>query len=273
DRAAALLVDGALGRMRSAGAEPMARFDQPAPAPPGGVLAFGDFGDGGSSVALARLLGEDARYILDCLGEDAGMSMVHQAFWQAELYLQSLGTGGPEDLLGQVEPGEVAPDAVQETMQEMEARAEQHAPEMSSELEDSVLVARQNFISTVRFGYFVRRSRQRLALERQLRGAAAGRSLDEYLAGVDPRDVVEMARVSTHEAALAVEHHATCMFGDFKDLFNPSNMTKLDMTVGDAQRLTMQAAAFGAALFEAEESAGRRYSMHFTSFGSRNERS
>lgn len=245
DRAAALLVDSALDRLRP-------YLD------PSNNLC--ELATEGGRAALSALLGEDSRYITDFLSEAAEMTGVHEAFWQGELYLQSLHSQAGE-----------AP--VQSTMRELEAETEAAEPELSRELDDSLLLARQNYISTARFGYFVRRCRQRLALERTLGGGAAG-GLEQYVQGVPPADIVELTRVSTHEASLAVEHRATCLFGDFRELLdpNPRNIRKLQLSQRDAELLTIEAAAFGAGLFEAEEAAARRYDLTYTAFGSRNER-
>lgn len=286
DRAAALLVDTALDRMRP-WVTPAERYDS---LPPTGSLD-----------ALNALLREDAMYITSFLGEDAEMTAVHEAFWQGELYLQNL-TMQAGEVRRVVPPGDV-PDledgagttdlevedeeestppgtyldettdtpALQEVVSKLEADVERDAPEVSGALDDSLLVARQNFITTVQFGYFLRRCQQRLGLERALRGSAAG-SLQQLLAKLPPHDVVELTRIATMESALAVEHRATRMFGDVRELFDPRNIRKLDMTVSEATILTIDAATFGAALFDAEEAASHSYNLHFTAYGSRNPR-
>merc|ERR1712232_361297 len=81
DRAAALLVDDALNRMRQ-WVVPMMHFDGTLADSGVGALPFGDFPDDGTKDALSGLLGEDARYITDFLTEGSTMSGVHAAFWQ-----------------------------------------------------------------------------------------------------------------------------------------------------------------------------------------------
>jgi len=265
-RAAELLAQSALGRLRpyTVLAE---RWDEPVQVevPAGGLLFGGPMLPKGLLDALGASLGEDSHYVTDFLAENAQMTAVHEAFWQGELYLESLHAA----------PGESSP---QETLREAETQAATHAPELSGALEDSVLVARQNFVVTARFGYFVRRCRQRLALERRLggEGESGGRSLEEFLRGVSPEDTVEMTRLATREAASAVEVRADQLFGDYRELLGslargPQGIEQIELSVGQAQRLTVEAAAFGASLFEAEEAASRRYEFSFTSFGSRNE--
>eukprot|EP00929_Paragymnodinium_shiwhaense_P056522 TRINITY_DN28284_c0_g4_i1.p1 TRINITY_DN28284_c0_g4~~TRINITY_DN28284_c0_g4_i1.p1 ORF type:complete len:226 (-),score=50.12 TRINITY_DN28284_c0_g4_i1:8-685(-) len=217
------------------------------------------------------MLDEDASYITDYLTEEPGMSKVHEAFWQGELYLQSL----------HAQAGEKRVADTMEEIGEVEQQFTQESPQLSQELDDSLLLARQNFISTARFGYFIARCRQRWALEQRLRASStqvvAGnkgsrtRALERYVMRASPEDLVELSRISSKEASIAVDMRATELFGEIRDLLKPGvgNMAKLEMTIGEAERLTMEAAAFGAALFETEEVAARHYSLHYTEFGAR----
>mmetsp|Transcript_79515 Transcript_79515/g.221249 ORF Transcript_79515/g.221249 Transcript_79515/m.221249 type:complete len:357 (-) Transcript_79515:8-1078(-) len=256
-RAAALLVSDALDQIRPF-VPPAERYDDPPPA-----LTFGSGRE--EDAALRALLGDDAHYVTDFLSEGAAMSNVHETFFQAELYLKQLQATPDSRELGE--------GSVREQQAQAETRVMDGAsPELAAALEESVLVARQSFLSTVRFGYFLRRCQGRLGLERALRGASS--TVSSFLASVSRADAVELARIATEEAAVAVDLRANTLFGELPSLLEelargPDALAKFELSPWAARRLTVEAAAFGAALFVAEEQAARRFALHYTSFGSR----
>eukprot|EP00438_Fugacium_kawagutii_P016057 Skav221537 [mRNA] locus=scaffold1813:87931:98016:+ [translate_table: standard] len=122
-----------------------------------------------------------------------------------------------------------------------------------------VLLARQNFVSAARFGYFLRRG---------------SGSLSDWMGSLTPADAVELARAATKEAQRAVQHHATQLFGSEIELlqqldYGPSAVQQLQLSDESRRRLSLEAAAFGAALFDAESAAARRYRLEYTAAGSR----
>lgn len=256
----------------------------------------------GGGEALAALLGDEGEHlVLNFLSGSRSISMAGRAFWQAELYLRSL----------QETPGE-AP--VEEAARSAGRQLEAEESSFRDALRGSVLLARQNFISAARFGYFLRRSRQRWQLEqelvcvsqaedededgedflsalrrqaREVRGGVssvfgqqrdpppAPEGLDAYLGKLPAEQAVELVRVATKEAALAVEVRATSLFGSERSLMeqletgNIKDMAQLRLSSEGRLRLSLEAAAWGAALYEAEEAAGRSYNLEYTAFGSR----
>jgi len=253
-RGAALLVSTSLERLKEF-FKPARRFDDPRPL-------------GGAEVnALRMLMDEDSRLITDFLLPGAQMSKAHEVYYEAELYLQRL----------QMTKKSSENEPVTETQARIEkASSRAIAGEVDAVLENSVLVAREGFTSVARFSYFVQRCRQRLSLERLLRGPETLRVLD-YAAELSSDDAVELARVASQEASIAVQQRADALFGDFSYLLkvlgeNPQDTEQLGLSQDAALRLTLEAAAFGAALFEAETAASQNYDLHYTSYGSRERR-
>lgn len=251
---------------------------------------------GGDEAVVSLLGGEGAQLVFNFLSETRSPSQAVRVFWQSELYLRSI----------QETPGEApVEDAVREAGEELEAKDD----EFRAVLRGSVILARQNFISAARFGYFLRRSRQRWELERgmgalasasdddedgddfvkalqrkarEVSGGASGsmygrqeQPLDFYIGRLPAEQAVELVRVATEEATLAIELRATALYGSERSLLEPldrndlSNVLQLQLSQEARLRLSIEAAAFGAALFEAEEAGARSYELSYTAFGSR----
>ncbi|CAL1134849.1 unnamed protein product [Cladocopium goreaui] len=213
----------------------------------------------GAEEALLDFLGENSGLVFNFLSKVETISPAGRAFWQAELYLRQL-----DDIAGETEVKQAAVEA--------KDRVEAEPEEMQNAIRGSVLLARQNFISAARFGYFLRRGLQRLDLERSL-GQGSG-SLSDWMGSLTPADAVELARAATKEAQRAVQHHATQLFGSEIELlqqldYGPDAVQQLQLSDESRRRLSLEAAAFGAALFDAESSAGRRYRLEYTATGSR----
>lgn len=258
DRAAGLLVTHTLNRLRE--------WMSPAETLRDIVL------EGDPVAALRGVLGDEARFVTDSLSDSADMSIAHEAFFQAEMYLKRVQP--MQDALPTTQPSQPSVREVQSEMQEELMQVQGMSPEMSDALDNSLLVARMNFHTTVRFGYFIQRCKRRTGLERILRGVVP--SVEEFLTGMEPADVVELTRAVSKEAAAAMDLRTSMLFGDFRTLLKqmgsrPDDLTMLDMSPADATRLTIEAAAFGAALFEAEEEASRHYEVHDTRYGSRDD--
>eukprot|EP00933_Yihiella_yeosuensis_P046238 TRINITY_DN41731_c0_g1_i1.p1 TRINITY_DN41731_c0_g1~~TRINITY_DN41731_c0_g1_i1.p1 ORF type:complete len:394 (+),score=70.10 TRINITY_DN41731_c0_g1_i1:1-1182(+) len=217
----------------------------------------------GAEDALVSLLSKpDAELVQNFLSKDQPLSEAGRAFWQAELYLRQL----------DVQPGE---SQVEEAAKEAGKQIQSEPEELQRALKDSVLLARQNYVSAGRFGYFLRRSRQRLTLESQIFGSdGRDRDLSKWLAKIRPGEAVELARVASREANEALEYRATSLFGNEIKLlrqldFGTSAVEQLQLTSDGRRELSLEAAAFGIALFEAEEAAARRYDLQYTAQGSR----
>lgn len=262
----------------------------------------------GGEDALVALLGEDAPLVGNFLSQLGPLGPAGRAFWQAELYLRRI----------QETPGEAPVEkAAQEAGEQLDSE-----PAAREALRGSVLLARYNFVSAARFGYFLRRSRQRWQLERGIAGAgdvaddgqdddgflaalqrkamahappgavAGGRwgrgttrprTLEDYLAALPAQQAVEIVRMATREASRALELRATLLFGSESELLaafqragdlrggagGTGGVAQLQMSPEGRKRLAVEAAAFGAALFEAEEAASRAYALEYTAFGSR----
>jgi len=213
----------------------------------------------GSEEALLDFLGDSANLVFNFLSKVENISPAGRAFWQAELYLRQL-----DEIAGETEVKQAAVEA--------KGKVEAEPEEMQNAIRGSVLLARQNFVSAARFGYFLRRGLQRLELERSL-GQGAN-SLSEWMGSLTPVDAVELARAATKEGQRAVQHHATQLFGSEIELlqqldYGPDAVQQLQLSDESRRRLSLEAAAFGAALFDAESAAGRRYRLQYTAAGSR----
>eukprot|EP00439_Symbiodinium_sp_Y106_P074032 s637_g14.t1 len=207
----------------------------------------------GAEDALLAFLGPEVlRLVFNFLSEVEQLSSAGRAFWQAELYLREL-----DAVAGDTEVKEAAAEA----QEKVEAEPE----EMQKALRGSVLLARQNYISAARFGYFLRRGLQRLELEKSL-GQGSATSLSDWMERLAAADAVELARAATREAQRAVQHQATELFGSEVKLmrqldYGPKAVDQLQLSGEGVRRLKLEAAAFGAALFDAEAAAARRYKM------------
>eukprot|EP00401_Gymnodinium_catenatum_P029044 CAMPEP_0117512718 /NCGR_PEP_ID=MMETSP0784-20121206/29179_1 /TAXON_ID=39447 /ORGANISM="" /LENGTH=442 /DNA_ID=CAMNT_0005308453 /DNA_START=92 /DNA_END=1416 /DNA_ORIENTATION=+ len=242
----------------------------------------------GSEDALRSMFGEDASLVFNFLSSTSSLSAVGRAFWQAELYLRHLHEAAGET-------------PVEEAAREAQDRVKAEPEVVQNNLRGSVLLARQNFISAARFGYFLRRGRRRWNLERDVAavddkgvsGSAGGkheelegflvalkkrsrefgiqsgmapakpRDFEGYLAGLDPSEAVELVRPASQECNAAIESRASSLFGDELSLMreleeNPARMQQLRLSAQGRLQLNLEAAAFGAALLEAEEAAARR---------------
>ncbi|CAE8653251.1 unnamed protein product, partial [Polarella glacialis] len=179
------------------------------------------------------------------------LSGAARAFWQAELYLRQL-------------DAEAGDSAVEEAAGEAKERIEAETTDWQQALQGSILLARQNFISATRFGYFLRRSRQRYDLERSFAASGKESNLADWLGKARPADAVEMVRPASKEASSAIEHRATELFGAEEMLLRqlhgrPSDMAQLEMSKEGRKQLSLEAAAFGAGLFAAEAAAAGCY--------------
>ncbi|CAK9058079.1 unnamed protein product [Durusdinium trenchii] len=213
----------------------------------------------GSEEALLDFLGDDARLVFNFLSQVERLSPAGQAFWQAELYLRQL-----DEIAGETE--------VRQAAEEAKERVEAEPEALQLALRGSVLLARQNFISAARFGYFLQRSLQRLELERNLGQGAS--SLSDWMESLTPTAAVELARAATKESQRALQYHATDLFGSEAELlkqldYGPNAIAQLQLSDESRRRLSLEAAAFGAALFDAECAAARRYRLEYTAEGSR----
>jgi len=103
-------------------------------------------------------------------------------------------------------------------------------------------------------------------------------NLEQYLNTLPAEQCVELVRVATREANMAIQQRATALFGSEQDLMepfdlgNPTSVEQCRLSAEGRRRLNIEAAAFGAALFEAEEAAARIYELSYTAYGSREER-
>jgi len=216
----------------------------------------------GAEDALLDFLGPDAsKLVFNFLSQVETLSGAGRAFWQAELYLRQL-----DEVAGETEVKEAA----EEAREKVEAQPE----ELQKAVRGSVLLARQNYISAARFGYFLRRGLQRLELERSLGQGASSSSLSEWMESLTPADAVELARAATKEAQRAVQHQASELFGSEVKLlrqldYGPDAVEQLQLSGEGRRRLSLEAAAFGAALFDAEAAAAKRYRLDYTAPGSR----
>lgn len=281
ERAAQLLASSALDRLRPY-LIPAEHIDIP-PLP-------------GSEKALRALLGEDASLVANFLSGSERLSAAGQAFWQAELYLRSV----------HQEAGE---DTVEDAARDAEQRVNAEPADFQAALRGSVLLARQNFISAARFGYFLSRGKQRFSLEcgfqsnpgeaesepldflAQLRRVSFERNqqsfrmnsecghsggLESYFSRLTPQEAVELARLATREAACALEFRATTLFGEERVLLEALDsktgaIPQLQLSNEGRRHLSLEAAAFGAALFAAEAAAAGLYEVSYTAYGSRAE--
>ncbi|CAE8627436.1 unnamed protein product [Polarella glacialis] len=218
----------------------------------------------GAEDALRTLLpADDSGLVTNFLSKVEPLSGAARAFWQAELYLRQL-------------DAEAGDSAVEEAAGEAKERIEAETTDWQQALQGSILLARQNFISATRFGYFLRRSRQRYDLERSFAASGKESNLADWLGKARPADAVEMVRPASKEASSAIEHRATELFGAEEMLLRqlhgrPSDMAQLEMSKEGRKQLSLEAAAFGAGLFAAEAAAAGCYRLDYTAAGSRNE--
>lgn len=245
NRAAELLITGALDRLRPH-TVPTEYLDIP-------PLS-------GAEDALDALIGPDnIQVVSNFFSESEPLGPAARSFWQAELYLREL-----DEVAGETKVEEAAVDAGQ--------RVDSEPAEMQKALRGSVLLARQNFISAARFGYFLRRGRQRLEVASSF--GSSFKSLESWMGSISPASAVELARPATHEAQRAFEYRAAGLFGSELELLRqlergPKAVTQLSLSKEARRRLSFEAAAFGAALFEAEAAASSRYKLDYTADGSR----
>mmetsp|Transcript_59609 Transcript_59609/g.141836 ORF Transcript_59609/g.141836 Transcript_59609/m.141836 type:complete len:417 (+) Transcript_59609:71-1321(+) len=243
---------------------------------------------------LQACLGMEAGLVMNFLSGNQNLSAAGKMFWQAELYLRRVHeVAGEEDVM--------------ESTEKQRKQLEAQSMEMQQAIRGSVLLARQNFISTARFGYFLARAKRRWDLEKRMGGlekevpvpaSATNEPVDSfiaalkekvkevapledprhnfevYLGGLDAEVAVELVRPATEEASQAIVERATYLFGTEQELsaeLNAGRPSQMELSPGGRQRLNIEAASFGAALFEAEDTAAKQYShlLTYTTFGSR----
>ena len=109
--------------------------------------------------ALAALLEQEVSYVVEFLSDKQFPGPVCRAFWQSELYLRDF-----QQTAGQAPLEEFAETAKHVTapMEEMIQEGSQDSAGMQAL---DRFVTRQQFAASVRFGYFLRRAKQRLRLE------------------------------------------------------------------------------------------------------------
>lgn len=202
--------------------------------------------------ALDALLEEAKPHVVDFLSDRQVPGVVSRIFWQAELYLRNF----------QQVAGEAPVEEFQQTAKLVEEEVAPQGSQMEAALE--AVLARQQFVAACRFGYFLRRSQQRLRLERIMTGA---KSLEQYLTDMNAQEQVELVRGASREVVSAAEARATDLFGTVTELLRESS--ELELSAEGRVRLSVEAVVFGAALFDAEEEASKHYSLTFSDFGSR----
>ena len=106
--------------------------------------------------ALAALLKDEVPYVVEFLSDKQFPGPVCRAFWQSELYLRDFQqVAGQAPLEEFTQSAKHATGAVEDMLQD--------GSDMPQALDR--LVTRQQFAAAVRFGYFLRRAKQRLRLE------------------------------------------------------------------------------------------------------------
>ena len=106
--------------------------------------------------ALAGLLKDEVPYVVEFLSDKQFPGPICRAFWQSELYLRDF-----QQVAGQA-PLEEFTQTAKHVTDKMEDMI-QDGSEMPQALDR--LVTRQQFGAAARFGYFLRRAKQRLRLE------------------------------------------------------------------------------------------------------------
>jgi len=222
----------------------------------------------GSDLAAAALLGKDFHLFVNYATSPGfeQLSKAGLAFWQATFFLRSLHESAGEA-------------SAQETAEALKGAVEAQDALLTASLRSSRLIARQNYLTAASFGYFLRRCQQRLRLERSFSGSkvpecSAFTDLEGYIATLSPETAVELVRTATRAGSAALERRATTLFGGEEELLEelregPHAVAQLRCSHESRQLLDFEAAAFGAALFEAEEVAARWCDLQYTAVGSR----
>eukprot|EP00435_Cladocopium_sp_Y103_P015137 s2819_g3.t1 len=189
--------------------------------------------------ALDALLEEGKPHVVDFLSDRQVPGIVSRIFWQAELYLRNF----------QQVAGEAPVEEFQQTAKLVEEEVAPQGSQMEAALE--AVLARQQFVAACRFGYFLRRSQQRLRLERIMSLGPAKRDFGsiKYLTDMNAQEQVELVRGASHEVVSAAEARATDLFGTLAELLRGS---ELELSAEGRVRLSVEAVVFGAALFDAE---------------------
>ncbi|CAE7570260.1 unnamed protein product [Symbiodinium natans] len=211
--------------------------------------------------ALAALLKDEVPYVVEFLSDKQFPGPVCRAFWQSELYLRDFQqVAGQAPLEEFTQSAKHATGAVEDMLQD--------GSDMPQALDR--LVTRQQFAAAVRFGYFLRRAKQRLRLESIMTGPVG--TLEVYLAEMTAQQQVELVRAASREASSAIDVRATALFGKASELLRgvaSGDILPLQLSPEGRARLAVEAVAFGAALFDAEEAAAQHYTLTYSEFGSR----
>eukprot|EP00931_Biecheleriopsis_adriatica_P004507 TRINITY_DN106168_c0_g1_i1.p1 TRINITY_DN106168_c0_g1~~TRINITY_DN106168_c0_g1_i1.p1 ORF type:complete len:336 (+),score=71.54 TRINITY_DN106168_c0_g1_i1:29-1036(+) len=136
--------------------------------------------------------------------------------------------------------------------------------------ETGKIEGRQSFLLTAQFGYFLRRSLKRLRLENSLREDPEPVSLQDYMTFLPEEQVPPLMRFASEETASAVKLKTTELFGPEAAASEEADDGKVQLeqlpakdpepvalSMAESRRLNVEAAAFGAALCDAEDVAER----------------
>eukprot|EP00439_Symbiodinium_sp_Y106_P085569 s109_g28.t8 len=195
--------------------------------------------------ALAGLLKDEVPYVVEFLSDKQFPGPICRAFWQSELYLRDF-----QQVAGQA-PLEEFTQTAKHVTDKMEDMI-QDGSEMPQALDR--LVTRQQFGAAARFGYFLRRAKQRLRLESIMTGPVG--TLETYVAEMSAQQQVELVRAASREASSAIDVRATALFGKASELLRGvavGEVSPLPLSSEGRVRLAVEAVAFGASLFDAED--------------------
>ncbi|CAE7398873.1 RRAGC, partial [Symbiodinium sp. CCMP2456] len=194
--------------------------------------------------ALAGLLKDEVPYVVEFLSDKQFPGPICRAFWQSELYLRDFQqVAGQAPLEEFTQTAKHVTDKIQEDIQD---GSETQALDR--------LVTRQQFGAAARFGYFLRRAKQRLRLESIMTGPVG--TLETYVAEMSAQQQVELVRAASREASSAIDVRATALFGKASELLRAvavGEVSPLPLSPEGRARLAVEAVAFGASLFDAED--------------------
>ncbi|CAE7738462.1 unnamed protein product [Symbiodinium necroappetens] len=212
--------------------------------------------------ALAGLLKDEVPYVVEFLSDKQFPGPICRAFWQSELYLRDF----------QQVAGQAPLEEFTQTAKHVTDKIQEDIGGETQALDR--LVTRQQFGAAARFGYFLRRAKQRLRLESIMTGPVG--TLETYVAEMSAQQQVELVRAASREASSAIEVRATALFGKASELLravavgevsplplSPEGRARWDAVKKFLQqsiigryvgfRLAVEAVAFGASLFDAED--------------------
>lgn len=211
--------------------------------------------------ALAGLLKDEVPYVVEFLSDKQFPGPICRAFWQSELYLRDF----------QQVAGQAPLEEFTQTAKHVTDKIQEDIGGETQALDR--LVTRQQFGAAARFGYFLRRAKQRLRLESIMTGPVG--TLETYVAEMSAQQQVELVRAASREASSAIEVRATALFGKASELLRAvavGEVSPLPLSPEGRARLAVEAVAFGASLFDAEEAAAQHYTLTYSEFGSRRDR-